>query len=448
MEALNGVLEDVTLVVYVLLAIVSVIQWIRVREEAAGWMTLTFLTLGGVIVAGRVLPEDPQHIYEQVLAKIEIAIFFLFPYFLFRFSASFKAASRWVEVVAAALTILVVVMGVTLPEMSEAEQGQSSLYRLLLVALLIQWVGLSLIMAVKTWQAGQGAPGVARRRMRLMSIAAGGLSLAIVLAIGAAVGGADGAETVTVLDIIVQLLAIFAAVFFFFGYSPPESVRAAWRRPSLEAMRRAVVDLLEAETSKQVTDRFLPHVQEIFGAKAVALTDENGNVVDAHGLTIADANAALPETIDRIEEGRRGEKDWVLLKFDFGSLVVWTSPYAPFFGSEEFEILEYLGTITHLALERTKAAEMRVALAEAQLRRRQALEINDNVVQGLTVAKYAFSLGDPEKGQQAVDDTLESAKAIISDLLREIQPGEEMRPGSLVRETPASTGRETSEEAS
>lgn len=72
------------------------------------------------------------------------------------------------------------------------------------------------------------------------------------------------------------------------------------------------------------------------------------------------------------------------------------------------------------------------------LRARQALELNDDIVQGLSVAKYALDQGRLEEGRHAVDETLKKAQQIISDLLGE-QEGEAAlaRPGSLRRERPA-----------
>jgi len=68
--------------------------------------------------------------------------------------------------------------------------------------------------------------------------------------------------------------------------------------------------------------------------------------------------------------------------------------------------------------------------AEAELEERhrlqaQAAELNDEVVQGLALARYQLALGDMDSGQAAVDATLAAAKKIISDLLAdsEIQPG-------------------------
>jgi hypothetical protein len=50
---------------------------------------------------------------------------------------------------------------------------------------------------------------------------------------------------------------------------------------------------------------------------------------------------------------------------------------------------------------------------------RQAMEINNTVVQGLSVAKYAFDEGQVETGRRAVEQTLERAQQIICDLLED-----------------------------
>lgn len=70
-------------------------------------------------------------------------------------------------------------------------------------------------------------------------------------------------------------------------------------------------------------------------------------------------------------------------------------------------------------------------------RRRQALDIHDNVVQGLTHAKLAFELGRDHEGLAALDDTLAASRVIVTDLL--IDEGSDLAvvPGDLRRSAPA-----------
>ena len=70
-------------------------------------------------------------------------------------------------------------------------------------------------------------------------------------------------------------------------------------------------------------------------------------------------------------------------------------------------------------------------------RERQALEIHDNVVQGLAEAQLAFDVGREQQAREAVDRTLAAARHIITELLGEPGSGIELGPGDLRRKAPA-----------
>lgn len=92
------------------------------------------------------------------------------------------------------------------------------------------------------------------------------------------------------------------------------------------------------------------------------------------------------------------------------------------------------------------AAEASLALDRAEQaatdRERQALEINDNIVQGLVVAKYTAQRGDVEAAIGAIDDTLVRARKIISDQLADVVSGRGIRPGDLARAQAAGVRQE------
>lgn len=93
--------------------------------------------------------------------------------------------------------------------------------------------------------------------------------------------------------------------------------------------------------------------------------------------------------------------------------------------------------------ERARAEEYSLQIHDADLRRRQALEINDNIVQGLAVAKYALDAGDEEKSYEAIARTLASARVIIGDLLSGDKNQSNIGPGDLVREQAANLSIDT-----
>jgi hypothetical protein len=96
--------------------------------------------------------------------------------------------------------------------------------------------------------------------------------------------------------------------------------------------------------------------------------------------------------------------------------------------------------IYYLSLRGSYATASRGAqmFEDHKIRERQALEINDNIVQGLTVAKYAMTIGAEDHSKQAIDDTLVRARGIITDLLGEPGSAIELGPGDLRRAEPAS----------
>ena len=67
----------------------------------------------------------------------------------------------------------------------------------------------------------------------------------------------------------------------------------------------------------------------------------------------------------------------------------------------------------------------------------EALDIHDNIVQGLAEAQLAFDVGRPEHAREAVDRTLTAARRIITDLLGEPGSGNALRPGDLRRSAPS-----------
>lgn len=91
------------------------------------------------------------------------------------------------------------------------------------------------------------------------------------------------------------------------------------------------------------------------------------------------------------------------------------------------------------------ATEASLALERAERlardRERAALEINDNIVQGLVVAKYLASAGETEQAVGAIDETLAKARRLITDQLTDVgRPGGQILPGDLARSEASTVG--------
>jgi hypothetical protein len=430
-ETLHDVLRYLTLVAFIILAVIGSWQWLKRREAPTKWLALTFLSIGLVSVAALFTPQDDQSETAGWLVRTEIMVLIFFPYLLFRFTAAFGSVSRRTELIASGLIGIVAVWTLLLPEIPTGGEDPSSSFVYYTYAIIVMWTVLSTIITWRLWRAGREQPPLARRRMRMLSLAAGLLSAAVL------VSGATPSDDIGPARIAIQVLALLSVLTFYVGFTTPAGLRAVWRRPSEEALRRAVSELMAAETEEEVAHAWFPHVTDIVAAKAVIAMRSDGTIIGSHGV---DAEM-LADLTGLLDQGKDTGRDTVHLTFPFGTMTVWASAYTPFFGQDEVELIESLGVLANLAFERVHTAELKQQLARSQMRRQQALEINDNVVQGLTVAKLAFDLGDREKALNALQETLVSARGIITRLLHDIDDTDQIQPGQLVRENAAAVGR-------
>jgi hypothetical protein len=105
-----------------------------------------------------------------------------------------------------------------------------------------------------------------------------------------------------------------------------------------------------------------------------------------------------------------------------------------------WDILGAAVALFYLSLRGSYASVLRGAqlFEDLKARERQAVEINDNIVQGLSVAKYALDHGRDEQSRRAVEDTLKNARGLITELLGEDEIA--LGPGEIRRERPATVG--------
>jgi signal transduction histidine kinase len=91
--------------------------------------------------------------------------------------------------------------------------------------------------------------------------------------------------------------------------------------------------------------------------------------------------------------------------------------------------------IYYWTLRRTYGALMSGAklFDDLRERQRQALEINDGIVQGLATAKLALELDQTSVTREALESTLASARGLITELLGEVSDQPTFAPGDLRR---------------
>jgi signal transduction histidine kinase len=350
-------LDLLNLGIFTLVALVALWQWRSGRSRTTLWAAAAFVALALVGDAARVLPEDDEGTWDFVARRTLIAVLVLFPYLLYRFTTAFQPPTRGLERLLGVMTVAVLVFTYVVPDFPEEGEPRTGAFIAYLVAFLVHWTALTVVVAARLWRAGRGQPSVARRRMHLLAFASVAITVAIFLAAFRSDDDAGG------LALAVTLTTSLSALAFLFGLRPPWVLRAWWRRPELERVQSAIAGLMSATTEREIAERVLEPMAALVGARAVALLDERGAAVGSHGASAEMLAAASTGT----REPDRGE----LLHLDVpsGSVLVWTTPYAPFFGQDEMATLRTLGALTGLALDRARLfgreRDARVALERA-----------------------------------------------------------------------------------
>lgn len=336
---------------YAALFILAFRVWIRQRGAAAMWFMLTIGALAVVTTVSLFLPEEPQTTWQEVASKGLIGVLLLFPYALFRFTECFSPGRAIWSRLALVATVGLVAWTVALPELPAEGDTRPAWFAPYVLALLALWTILSVAAAYRLWEGGRGEPNLARQRMRFLSLGSIGLNAALIIAASAPPEGSE------VLQVVSQVLALISAFAFYLGFAPPPLLRYAWRRHEQEELNRAITALMTATRREEVADALLPHVTAIFGGRSAAIRGKEGDLIGAYGMT-PELQATLEDVAGSFDKTTPTGGGYVRVEMPFGDMLVWSTPFTPFFGQGDFELLQSVGVLTDLALERCRFLEV------------------------------------------------------------------------------------------
>jgi signal transduction histidine kinase len=315
----------------------ALMRWARHRDAQHGWLAVTFGAIGVTVLAdlaGELLGQDPLPPW---VTRPAVAVLVLFPALLLRFLDTFERVApsvrRTVDVAVLATAVGLLVL--PLPRPGDPMTGGVLALTVLVVA---TWLSVLPYVGARFWRAGAGRPTLARRRLRLLGSAL--VALAVALLLAAAIGDEVGAGSV-----VTQVVALGAALAFVVAFVTPPALRRRWRQPEERRLHEAAVDLLRADTVEDVAATVLPHLRRSVGARAVAL-DLHDERVRLDGHLPPEGGPTIRATLED------------------GLISVWTDRYAPFFGTEEHDLVDRAALLADLALQR-----VRLLAREQQARR-------------------------------------------------------------------------------
>ncbi len=186
-----------------------------------------------------------------------------------------------------------------------------------------------------------------------------------------------------------------------------------------------------------------------FADAETAMVDSNGVVLGGDNLSAPVGerleDAQLLTALEADQYGHYGGDRY------FASGTIEDSPFKIVLDTSESELYESisgtalswimfaafaLALLVGLYLLRRTAATA-TELQRRELNERHAVEINDNIIQGLALAKYQLQRGEDEASAEQVSETLREAQRLVSGLLGEA----EVQAGQLRREVAAETSR-------
>jgi hypothetical protein len=204
------------------------------------------------------------------------------------------------------------------------------------------------------------------------------------------------------------------------------------------------------------TQPFADFLEASLGDLPTEFDEAETAMVDSNGVVLGGANLSSPVgeklddedllgALESDEHGDYGDDRY------FASSAITGSPFKIVLDIDKSDLYENLSdrTVTWIILALFALALFgglfflrRALVTNAELQRRElnerhAVEINDNIIQGLALAKYKLQAGEGEASADQVSETLREAQRLVSNLLGDA----EVQAGQLRREVAAETSR-------
>lgn len=397
-----------------LLAVVTGAQWNRRRDAPSFWAFATFFILAWVTLVGW-FAEDAPGLLGEVLARVDLLMLASFPFALYRFVASFRQPRLGEQGFVGGMLVLIAVITLIVPSIPGENDPQPDYWGAYVMLFVAHWAITLVLLAARLWSVSRTEASAAGKRIRMVGAGAGMMTVAMLIAGFAS--GMEGRQAQT-LDVAAQVAGLVAALAFYAGYAPPYPLRIIWRVKEELELRAAVANMVRASSMDELVRPLLPAVCGIASGRAAALFDPDGGQLGAYRVEPDDLEAIVELGAERAEDPHRAgvlvrqssgspSKTFIAVDFPSGRLVVWTTPFTTFFGTEEIALLRSLGAVTDLGVDHVVLVERE---REATRRMREVNELKNEFV-----AMVAHDLRSPMTVISGFVDTIINRWEDIAD---------------------------------
>jgi diguanylate cyclase (GGDEF)-like protein len=351
----TDVLSNISLAVFVLLAVSTAAQWGRHRISGSGWLASAFVIVAAVALA---LEIRPSLVDDRITTKSLVSVILVALYCLFRFATTQVRASHPVDVVAAVVTLAVIgftcalgdlpVAGALgdLPVAGAPRPAHLAAYQATFIAVAVLLLGET---ARRLLGAASRAPVVAAWRMGLTAGAGSALLLPVV------VGVLQRQDATLVLA--TRAVTVAAGLVFLVALVVPSVLRIAVGARADRVVQRTAAELVSASDEEAVAASLLPRLRQLVGASEVTLAGVDGFLVARDPLSPAPEGLGAAWGLEGVSEGDAGT---LTVRTTSGSshvVVARVDPSVAYFGTAELRQLDHLAELAGRAIQRCEAAE-------------------------------------------------------------------------------------------
>jgi signal transduction histidine kinase len=352
---------------FALLAIRTIVSWIRNPDRRRGHLAVAIGSLAALILISSTFgsPGIPG----QVATDAGVLLFLASGYGLLMFRDSFvpfkPLTRRLLTAGIVAVGLLAILVGLPV----NIDSPHSTLQTLVVVAILGLWAYCILEPIVTFWQASLKRPAVERARLRSISIGYAGLLFVVVV-------GTIAGSVSSVLSVVLSLVALAIVPVLYVAFFPPVWLRRIWRQPEEDQFRRALHDLLlHSPDRATLADRALLWSERLVGGDAAFVIDADSSILARRGIAKEEALAmsrrsgfmdvAAPDGHDPWQHGAS-----VVIPLDLrqgrGAIVIMTGRLSPMFGDDELSRLRQYATSITAGLDRVALNSKIAALERAK----------------------------------------------------------------------------------